>query len=85
VLRCGLLGWANRVLGTDGLPFTVVGFLNGAGSILQEGGPNEIIDGARPNVSQEEASAPDYEQQSLIPKDSETHSATVSTQHNVRV
>lgn len=47
--------------------------------MTQEGGPNEAnvtVNGTivRPNVTNEEAMASDYIQQSLIPLSSETHS-----------
>eukprot|EP00903_Cladosiphon_okamuranus_P010821 g10222.t1 len=68
----------------DGSTYTVVSVGNGPGSILYEGdeeeaGPNlgELSeDGVfmRPNVTNEEATDPDYLQQSLVPMSSETHS-----------
>ena len=61
------------VLADDGLPYTVVGFGNGAGSVLieQEDG---TYSGSRPELTQEEAQDPDYLQQALIPASSESHS-----------
>ncbi|KAA9005956.1 alkaline phosphatase [Histidinibacterium aquaticum] len=82
-------------LGSDGLPYTVAGFLNGAGSVLVEQLPEEgeteaptetetgeaspeesapIYSGSRSELTQEEATDPDYLQQALIPMSSETHS-----------
>ncbi|WP_428927854.1 alkaline phosphatase [Marinibacterium sp. SX1] len=60
-------------LAADGKPYTVVGYLNGSGSVLveQEDG---TYSGARPDVTQEEATDVDYVQQTLIPMSSETHS-----------
>lgn len=60
-------------LAADGLPYTVVGYGNGAGSVLveQEDG---TYSGARPELTQEDATDPDYLQQALIPMSSETHS-----------
>ena len=57
----------------DGKPYTVVGYLNGSGSVLveQEDG---TYSGARAEVTQEEATDIDYLQQALIPMSSETHS-----------
>ena len=57
----------------DGKPYTVMGYLNGAGSVLieQEDGS---YSGERPEVSQDEATDIDYLQQALIPMSSETHS-----------
>lgn len=62
------------VMGDDGKPYSVIGYLNGPGSVLkQEEGSNDFS-GSRPEVSQEEASGMDYLQQSLIPAESESHS-----------
>ena len=58
----------------DGKPYTVIGYLNGTGSILhQEEGGNDYT-GSRPDLTQEEATDIDYIQQALIPMTSETHS-----------
>lgn len=60
--------------GLDGKPYTVAGYLNGAGSILhQEEGQNDYS-GSRPELTNEQAMDPDYLQQALIPMTSETHS-----------
>ncbi|WP_375686980.1 alkaline phosphatase [Pseudooceanicola sp. LIPI14-2-Ac024] len=58
--------------GADGLPYTVIGYLNGTGSVLKESGNG--FSGARPELTQEEAQDLDYVQQALIPMSSETHS-----------
>lgn len=59
----------------DGKPYTVAGYMNGAGSILkQEEGENDYT-GSRPELTQEQATDPNYLQQSLVPLPSETHSA----------
>ena len=58
-------------LGDDGKPYTVIGYLNGVGSVLLE---DEEFSGARPEVTQEDATDPEYIQQALIPMSSETHS-----------
>jgi len=63
----------NMELAADGKPYTVVGYLNGAGSVLTEQAGGEFF-GSRPNVTNEEAMDPDYLQQALIPMSSETHS-----------
>ena len=60
-------------LASDGKPFTVAGYLNGAGSVLIEQ-PDGSYFGTRPNVTEEEATDIDYPQQALVPKSSETHS-----------
>ncbi|MCF8498852.1 MAG: alkaline phosphatase [Rhodospirillum sp.] len=63
------------VLAADGKPYTVVGYLNGTSSVLikQEDGSYTAPEG-RPEITQEQAQDLDYNQQVLIPKDSETHS-----------
>lgn len=69
-------------LADDGKPYTVAGYLNGAGSILvpegevdeDEATPLPVFSGSRPDLTQEEATDPDYLQQALVPLGSETHS-----------
>ncbi|MEW5423220.1 alkaline phosphatase [Amorphus sp. 3PC139-8] len=56
----------------DGKPYTVVGYLNGVGSVLKENGND--YSGSRPDLTQEAATDKDYVQQALIPMSSETHS-----------
>ena len=58
-------------LGDDGKPYTVIGYLNGVGSVLLS---DQEFSGARPDVAQDEATDPEYIQQALIPMSSETHS-----------
>ena len=80
---------------SDGKPYTVAGFLNGAGSVLVEQAPEEgsaensqpvqpetgaaegeatpVFSGARADLTEAEATDPDYLQQALIPMSSETH------------
>ena len=59
----------------DGKPYTVAGYMNGAGSILhQEEGSNDYS-GSRGDLTQEQVTDPDYLQEALIPLTSETHSA----------
>ena len=53
------------ILGTDGKPYTTIGFANGPGASKE---PRE-----RPTVTMEEAMDPDYIQQSLVPLASESH------------
>lgn len=60
-------------LAADGKPYTVAGYLNGAGTILIEQIDGTYV-GVRPNATQEEATDPDYLQQALVPMSSETHS-----------
>ncbi len=55
----------------DGKPYTVAGYLNGAGSVLRE---DKDWTGTRPELNQAEATDLDYLQQALIPMSSETHS-----------
>ncbi|WP_048648985.1 alkaline phosphatase [Nitratireductor soli] len=59
--------------GLDGKPYTVVGYLNGAGSILKEQADGSYS-GTRGDLTNEEAMDPDYLQQALVPMLSETHS-----------
>ncbi|HRM76391.1 MAG TPA: alkaline phosphatase, partial [Paracoccus sp. (in: a-proteobacteria)] len=58
----------------DGKPYTVGGYLNGAGSILHQAEGSNDWSGSRPDLTQEQATDPDYLQQALIPMISETHS-----------
>ena len=60
-------------LAADGKPYTVAGFLNGAGSVLVEQA-DKTFSGTRPDLTEEQATDPDYLQQALIPMSSETHS-----------
>jgi alkaline phosphatase len=53
------------ILGTDGKPYTTIGFANGPGGSKE---PRE-----RPEITMEQATDPDYIQQSLVPTTSETH------------
>tara|TARA_R110002020_G_scaffold98736_13_gene234842 strand:+ start:1753 stop:3240 length:1488 start_codon:yes stop_codon:yes gene_type:complete len=59
------------LLGDDGKPYTVAGFLNGAGSLLKQ---DTQWTGSRPDLTNEQAMDKDYLQQALIPMSSETHS-----------
>lgn len=63
------------VLADDGKPYSVVNYLNGAGSVMIEQADGSYF-GTRPSVTQEEATDPDYLQQALIPLGSETHSGS---------
>ncbi|PTE20769.1 alkaline phosphatase [Cereibacter changlensis JA139] len=60
-------------LAADGKPYTVAGYLNGAGSVLVEQADKSFA-GSRPDLTEEEATDPDYVQQALVPMSSETHS-----------
>lgn len=60
-------------LASDGKPYTIVGYGNGAGSVLVEQADGSYF-GTRPVVSQEDAQDPDYLQQALLPMSSESHS-----------
>ena len=61
-------------LGKDGKAYTAAMYLNGAGSVLTQQADGSYF-GTRPNVTQEQATDPDYMQQALVPMSSETHSA----------
>ncbi len=60
-------------MGDDGKPYSVIGYLNGPGSVLIEQ-PDGTYSGERREVTQEEATDPEYLQQALVPMSSETHS-----------
>lgn len=60
-------------LAADGKPYSVVGYLNGAGSVLVEQADGSFF-GTRADLTQEQASDPDFLQQALLPMGSETHS-----------
>lgn len=62
-------------LAADGKPYTVAGYLNGAGSVLTAQAGGEYF-GSRPSVTNEEAMDPDYLQQALVPMSSETHTGS---------
>lgn len=61
------------LLASDGKPYTVAGYLNGAGSVLIEQSDGSYF-GTRPVVEEESANDIDYLQQAFIPMSSETHS-----------
>jgi len=73
VAQTGIKHADKPLTGADGKPYTVVGFLNGAGSVLIEQAGGAYF-GARPDTTQEQAQDPEYLQQALIPMSSETHS-----------
>ena len=60
-------------MGADKKPYTVVGFLNGAGSVLVEQADG-TFSGERAAVTEEQAQDSEYLQQALVPMSSETHS-----------
>lgn len=62
-------------LAADGKPYTVAGYLNGAGSVLTAQADGSFF-GTRPTVTNEQAVDPDYLQQALVPMSSETHSGS---------
>jgi alkaline phosphatase len=63
---------------SDGKPYSVIGYLNGAGAVLIKDGDGDnapyVAAEGRAAVTQEEAIDPDYLQQALLPMGSETHS-----------
>ncbi len=69
----GMMNTGEPLLGSDGKPYTVAGYLNGVGSVLKEQADGSYS-GARPDLTDEEAMDADYIQQALIPAESETHS-----------
>ena len=76
VSQTGIEHTDELLTGADGKPYSVAGYLNGAGSVLVpvEGSNTGEFAGSRPDVTQEAAMDPDYLQQALIPMESETHS-----------
>ena len=75
IAKEGIEHSGDLVLASDGKPYTVVGYLNGASSVMveQEDGTYTAPEG-RPEITQDEAQDLDYTQQVLIPKSSESHS-----------
>ena len=71
--EAGTEALAEPALGDDGKPYTVAGYLNGPGSVMQEQADG-TWSGSRPEVSADEAEGRDYMQQALLPTSSETHS-----------
>ncbi|WP_102107836.1 alkaline phosphatase [Oceaniglobus roseus] len=61
------------LLGANGKPYTVAGFLNGAGSVLKEQADGSYS-GSYPELTQEQATDLDFLQPALVPMSSETHS-----------
>lgn len=72
VSKTGLRHADEPELASDGKPYTVAGYLNGAGSVLTEQSDGSFF-GTRPSITQEQATDPDYMQQALVPRSSETH------------
>jgi alkaline phosphatase len=60
-------------LADDGKPYTTLGYLNGASSVLKKQADGSYF-GTRAKLTQKEVLDPDYVQESLIPRSSETHS-----------
>jgi alkaline phosphatase len=56
------------ILDANGKPYTTIGFANGPGGLDLAKTPE-----GRQGISMEQATAPDYIQQSLVPLESETH------------
>ena len=73
VNKAGEMHTDKPLLADDGKPYTVIGYLNGVGSVLKKQDDGSYS-GSRPDLSQEEALDKDYVQQALIPMSSETHS-----------
>jgi len=71
--EAGVAALAEPNTAADGKPYTVAGYLNGAGSVLIEQA-DKTFAGSRPDLTNEQAMDPDYLQQALIPMSSETHS-----------
>ncbi|WP_236638354.1 alkaline phosphatase [Mangrovicoccus ximenensis] len=75
VAKEGIMHSDELVKASDGKPYTVVGYLNGVGSVIAEQADGTFAaPEGRPELTQEQAQDLDYVQQALIPKDSESHS-----------
>ena len=60
----------------DGKPYTMLGYGNGASSLLtKDDNGNYTSPKGRPTLTQEQALDPDYNQAAMIPRSSETHAA----------
>lgn len=57
----------------DGKPYTVIGYLNGTGSVLKKQ-DDGTFSGSRSDLTQEQVTDVDYVQEALIPMSSESHS-----------
>ncbi|QEW18543.1 Alkaline phosphatase precursor [Marinibacterium anthonyi] len=57
----------------DGKPYTVIGYLNGSGSVLKEQADG-TFSGGRGDLTQDQVTDVDYVQEALIPMSSESHS-----------
>lgn len=60
-------------LADDGKPYTTIGFLNGTGSVFKKQ-KDGTFKASRAKLTQKETMDPDFIQEALIPKSSETHS-----------
>lgn len=69
----GMKHTGQAVLAKDGKPYTVAGYLNGPGTVFTRQDDGSYA-GSRKIMSNEEAKAPDYLQQALVPLKKETHS-----------
>ena len=61
------------VLGDDGKPYGVIGYLNGPGSVLKKQ-DDGTFSGSRSALTEEQVTDKDYLQEALVPLASETHS-----------
>ena len=61
------------VTADDDKPYSVVGYLNGPGAVLKNG-EDGVYSGERATLTQAQATDPDFLQEALIPKSSESHS-----------
>lgn len=76
VAKEGIETTGEPLLAADGKPYTVVGYLNGASSVMVEQADGKFTaPEGRPEITQEQATDIDYNQQVLIPMSSESHSA----------
>ncbi|WP_172300280.1 alkaline phosphatase [Pseudoruegeria sp. HB172150] len=75
VAQTGIEHSGEALTAADGKPYTVIGYLNGAGSLLTEQSDGSFAaPEGRAELTNEEAMDPDFLQQAMLPMSSETHS-----------
>ena len=60
-------------IAADGKPYTTIGYANGSSSVLKKDENGNYTSNGRPTLTQEQVLDPDYVQEALIPRSSETH------------
>ncbi|MFC6197489.1 alkaline phosphatase [Ponticaulis profundi] len=72
ILGKSAYGIGSFAKGGDGLPYTTLGYMNGPGAVCSTSEAGEIVCN-RPDITDVDTEADDYQQQALIPMGSETH------------